>query len=904
MKITILSLIVVLLLAACAPIPAAPTITTEPQAVAPTATAVPPAATQPPAPPTPTPVQADDAIACNPDAVVATVRRLMPYDEFEVGYSNYVDLGIKPTIDIWYVDPKLDPAAAGDQIGENAALALRNAATLGQQLARSEAGSCIAELFTKGINTVVVDRAYNGWLAGLIAPAVVAAVDDLAAADDETIASFFESQYMRANPTEPLADPPADACSWPEVRNRIAGRFPADQPNTLAYPVRDEDGATLYATWLVPEGFGYVTTLKTSLAAIGDILAEQGCLHPPADTLITAGVDATGNLKFLGRMQGDALRAQDITQLEILYPEGAASEPTPVPPPASEPAPATQLPPITGEGALHLGWVWPEERPALLRQLAAGSDGTIYVADQEGLLRAVTAPGEELWSLDFIAECGEALPPVLSAGGDVLYFVGVPESEEAPPNVCATTLGGELLWTVPAEGLTQAIPTLAPDGSLHLRTEISVIRITPDGKATAHTLPQNVVVSAIGTDTPPAVDGAGNSYFIKAINSKVMVVSPDYEMRAECTVGRGPAGAMKALGDSEKGEPPKIVNMWVSDVAARADAGFVVAADPGDIIALDPDCNELWRYKVFASDEPTDRLVVAAGPDGAIYAGGPGGLLLALTADGELMWRNEAVEGAAQIFYLAAGNDEALAGFADGPSTLLGYAAGGKPTLTQRLYTLDDTGAPVPLPGGDVAQVQQAQLKVYTADPALQVETKVASPPADEAAAEAEIVQFMLDLIVEEDIESTLQYIEESGWEGGEGPTENLIVWNRALSSEPGNDDEAAMPGVPAMDEKDPVKVWSYNKGGLKEIEGDTAAKLAAIEAYDEEYMNIGEGPDIFAWGFYEFAITSLDESLQKAQVYRAASCGGLCGSGYLLTLERTPDGEWVMTNAEHLWQS
>jgi hypothetical protein len=106
------------------------------------------------------------------------------------------------------------------------------------------------------------------------------------------------------------------------------------------------------------------------------------------------------------------------------------------------------------------------------------------------------------------------------------------------------------------------------------------------------------------------------------------------------------------------------------------------------------------------------------------------------------------------------------------------------------------------------------------------------------------------------------------------------------------------------MDEKDPVKVWSYNRKGLKEIEGDTAAKLAAIEAYDEEYMNIGEGPDIFAWGFYEFAITSLDESLQKAQVYRAASCGGLCGSGYLLTLERTPDGEWVMTNAEHLWQS
>ena len=63
-------------------------------------------------------------------------------------------------------------------------------------------------------------------------------------------------------------------------------------------------------------------------------------------------------------------------------------------------------------------------------------------------------------------------------------------------------------------------------------------------------------------------------------------------------------------------------------------------------------------------------------------------------------------------------------------------------------------------------------------------------------------------------------------------------------------------------------------------------------------------GHDIFAWGFYQFAITSVDESLQKAEVYRAASCGLVCGSGYLLTLERMPDGEWLITDAEHLWQS
>ena len=54
--------------------------------------------------------------------------------------------------------------------------------------------------------------------------------------------------------------------------------------------------------------------------------------------------------------------------------------------------------------------------------------------------------------------------------------------------------------------------------------------------------------------------------------------------------------------------------MWVSDPVARADEGFVVAADPGVIAAYDADCNELWRYPVFESEEPGDRLALAAGP--------------------------------------------------------------------------------------------------------------------------------------------------------------------------------------------------------------------------------------------------------------------------------------------------
>jgi len=408
------------------------------------------------------------------------------------------------------------------------------------------------------------------------------------------------------------------------------------------------------------------------------------------------------------------------------------------PPPATEPTASATARAVAAEGALHLGWVWPEEELLVWPGLAVGRDGLIYVADQEGALHAVAAPGQESWSVT--SECGLALPPILSADEDALYFAAVTEDDTL--SVCAVTLDGEPLWAADPEGVVDYVPTLGADGLAYLRSDTGVVRITPDGEATQHALPEEATGSVIRTGAPLAVDGAGNSYYVNTLKSKIVVVSPEFATRAECPVGRGPAGVIGALGgdkdeSSAEGESPTIVNMWVADPVARAGEGFVVAADPGVVAAYDADCNELWSYAVSESEELTGRLVVATGADGAVYAGGAGGLLAALTAEGELLWRNEAVEGAPQIVILDVSADGAIAALADFPPTLLAYAAGGEPTLAERLYELDATSYPAAMPGGALAQVHQGRLEVYTSDPALAVETAApAPPPADRAAAE------------------------------------------------------------------------------------------------------------------------------------------------------------------------
>lgn len=558
-----------------------------------------------------------------------------------------------------------------------------------------------------------------------------------------------------------------------------------------------------------------------------------------------------------------------------------AADVTPLSPTATlASTPTLLLPtPLPAEVApLHLGWVWSTAERALWPRVTVDDSGTFYLADQAGALHAVTAPGAELWSA--AGDCGDAYPPVLSPDADRLYFVGVADV----PQVCALDVDGNLLWKAAVKDLAQAVPVLAPDGSLHLRTDTGMVHISPDGAATRYTLPTELTSPLSSSDMPPVIDGGGNAYFALEQTGNVLVLSPAYETSAECEVGEIRSG-----------------------VVAQGDEGFFIAVEPGEIVSYDASCRERWRYRVSEDEGEDVGLALAAGQDDVLYAGGPGGLLLALGRDGQPLWRNEMKAGAPEIVSLAIGADGTIAAAGDRPVSVLAYNRAGTPLLAQRVYGVEDTGVPAPVPGGGIAQVHEGRLNVYTTDPALVVEVPTPQPTPDSAAAaEAEIAQFMRDMIVTEDIEGTLQYIEETDWYGT-GPTDNVIVWRSVVEAEPSVSVTPTVPfseKVPQLDEDHPRKVWTYGSGKLVEIAADPEQMLAAIAAYRETHIDKETDQNIFAWGFYEFGIVSLDASRQKAEVYRSASCGPLCGSGYLLTIERAPDGRWFVSDSVHLWQS
>jgi len=526
---------------------------------------------------------------------------------------------------------------------------------------------------------------------------------------------------------------------------------------------------------------------------------------------------------------------------------------------------------------LHLGWRWSPEGSDLLPIVAVDDAGGVYAADRGGSLYAISAPGEVRWQMD--DACGEVLPPVINEDGSTLYAVGVAE----PPLVCAISTAGEFQWSTPVPGLMQPIPTLAPDGALHLRTLDGAVRIDSDGGLEAFALPESITSPLFGSSESPLVSANGNIHFALPYQQAVLVLDQEYQEVATCKVG-----------------------VIRSNLAPFGSDSFAIALNSGEIAAFHQDCSEQWRVAVLPKDAGDRWLYIAAGQDGTLLVGGPEGVLLALSDAGQTLWRSEPAQGSASLIYLAVGPDGTIAASGSAPPALLAFAADGAPRLAQQIFAPDEAGLPVATHDGGVVIVNEGSLDAYTDDPGLVIELPPpAAPPADLTAAEEEIAQFMVAMIVEDEIEGTLRYIEQTDWYG-EGPTDNVIVWAAVANGSPGDSaatESPIMEGVPQLDQGNPRQVWTYGNGTLTTIADDADAMAGAIEAYENEHMQ-DTAQTIFAWGLYTFAIVEVTSDLQTATVYRSTSCGPLCGSGFLFTLQRAPDGRWFISDSEHLWQS
>ena len=154
--------------------------------------------------------------------------------------------------------------------------------------------------------------------------------------------------------------------------------------------------------------------------------------------------------------------------------------------------------------------------------------------------------------------------------------------------------------------------------------------------------------------------------------------------------------------------------------------------------------------------------------------------------------------------------------------------------------------------------------------------------------AEHELVTFMLDLILNQEIPKYLPYIP---------PGERSIRAPAAVASliiqAPPID--APQPGENPLDLTQPLRVWLYKDNQLFEA----IDKTETIQQYRQDHMNYQLSQD---WGFYNFGIVSISDDGQQAKVYWEVSCGFDCGHGYLNLMQRNAQGKWQITGAEWGW--
>ena len=154
--------------------------------------------------------------------------------------------------------------------------------------------------------------------------------------------------------------------------------------------------------------------------------------------------------------------------------------------------------------------------------------------------------------------------------------------------------------------------------------------------------------------------------------------------------------------------------------------------------------------------------------------------------------------------------------------------------------------------------------------------------------AEHELVTFMLDYLLSQEIPKNLPYIPPEE-RATSGPTAVVSI---IIQAPPGEDPE---PGENPLDLTQPVRVWLYKDNQLYEAI-DTAETIAQ---YRQDHMNFQVSQ---TWGFYDFGIISISEDGQQAKLFWEVSCGIDCGHGYLYILERSAQGKWEITGSEWGW--
>ena len=167
----------------------------------------------------------------------------------------------------------------------------------------------------------------------------------------------------------------------------------------------------------------------------------------------------------------------------------------------------------------------------------------------------------------------------------------------------------------------------------------------------------------------------------------------------------------------------------------------------------------------------------------------------------------------------------------------------------------------------------------------------------DLAIIKGEIVDFMVDYVVTNEIEAMIDIINNEDIPLIENPPAQFIIILSPISQPIGGDYSKLMN---ALDTINAEQVWIYEDGDLLTPTG----KQTAIQEYQEFIQNASEFASIFMWGYNEFGVVRISDDGQEAEVYLAASCGSLCGHGVVLLLVKNSENLWEIKDFIPIWGS
>jgi len=154
--------------------------------------------------------------------------------------------------------------------------------------------------------------------------------------------------------------------------------------------------------------------------------------------------------------------------------------------------------------------------------------------------------------------------------------------------------------------------------------------------------------------------------------------------------------------------------------------------------------------------------------------------------------------------------------------------------------------------------------------------------------AEHELVTFMLDYIVRQQIPENMPYIPPEDRSANGLPAVVSII----IQAPPGEDPDSSHN---TLDLTQPIRVWLYTDNQLYEA----IDRAETIAQYRRDYMDHNTSQH---WGFYDFGIISIRDDGQQAKVFWEVSCGMMCGHGFMNIMERNANGEWEITSTEWMW--